>query len=163
MKRLSGFFQFIIGFFLGVLLLAGGAAAIGFVFFSRFNAPPPKPIFAEEKESEKTSANNQPAASQPEKSTISKEKTEPKPTASAQNTEEEALPSGSYKARVTWSTGLSLRSRPSRGAERIGGVDYNTELIILEKSRDGEWEKVRLVNGTQEGWVKAGNVEKLSE
>ena len=163
MKRLSGFFQFIIGFFLGVLLLAGGAAAIGFVFFSRFNAPPPKPIFAEEKEQEKLTANNQPASPQPEKSATSKPKTEPKPTDSSQDTEQEKLPAGTYKARVTWSTGLSLRSGPSREAERIGGVDYNAELIVLEKSRDGQWEKVRLANGTQEGWVKAGNMEKLPD
>ena len=162
MKRLSGFFQFIIGFFLGVILLGGGAAAIGFVFFSRFNAPPPKPIFAEEKEKEEPSAENQPASSQPEKSATSTEKTETEPTP-PQDTEQEKLPAGSYKARVTWSTGLSLRSGPSREADRIGGVDYNTELIVLEKSRDGEWEKVRLANGTQEGWVKAGNVEKLSD
>ena len=161
MKRLSGFFQFIIGFFLGVILLGGGAAAIGFVFFSRFNTPPPKPIFAEEKE--EPSVENQPASSQPEKSAASTGKTETKSTSSPQAKEQEKLPAGSYKARVTWSTGLSLRSSPSREAERIGGVDYNTELIVLEKSHDGEWEKVRLANGTQEGWVKAGNVEKLSD
>ena len=163
MNRLANVFQFILGFLLGVVLLAAGGAGLGFIFFSRLAAPPPKPIFSEEKpvgspdgKPEKTAtktSETEPAVEQPKPSPSPAEKPEPK----------EELPPGSYKARVNWSTGLSLRAEPSKEAERIGGVEYNREIIILEKSRDGQWEKVRVAGSTQEGWVKAGNVEKIEE
>jgi hypothetical protein len=73
---------------------------------------------------------------------------------------EQAVPKGAYKGKVTWSSGLSLRSEPNSSAGRVGGVDYNSELIILETSKDGLWQKVRVANGTQEGWIKAGNVKR---
>jgi hypothetical protein len=76
--------------------------------------------------------------------------------------ETEDLPAGAYQAKVTWSTGLSLRSEPSTDAERIGGVDYNAELIILSTSNDNQWQKVRVPSSGQEGWVKSGNVEKIN-
>jgi hypothetical protein len=174
MNRLSNAFQFILGFFLGVLLLVAGTAAVGFVFFSRLASPPDKPTFTEEKinpnqvTQEKESTKSESVRSEQEK-----EKEPPTPTASPENKseekkqeskqEKEKLPAGAYKAKVNWSTGLSLRSEPSKEAERVGGVDYNTELIILEKSSDGNWEKVRVTGTNQEGWIKAGNVEKSGE
>ena len=170
MNRLSNVFQFIIGFILGVLLLVGGVAAVGFVFFSRLAAPPEKPVFTEEKESPNPVA-QQKESPQPESvnSEQQQAKETPTPTPSPEekkpeSTEEkEKLPTGAYKAKVNWSSGLSLRAEPSKESERIGGVDYNTELIILEKSSDGNWEKVRVVGSEKEGWIKAGNVQKLGE
>jgi len=41
-------------------------------------------------------------------------------------------------------------------AASVGGVDYNKELVILETSPDGDWQRV-WSNGV-EGWIKAGNV-----
>lgn len=49
MKRISNLVQFIIGFILGLAILAGGTAAVAYVFFAKMNANPPKPTFAEEK------------------------------------------------------------------------------------------------------------------
>jgi hypothetical protein len=170
MNRLSNVFQFILGFILGVLLLVGGTAAVGFVFFSRLAAPPEKPVFSEEKESFNQAA--QPKES-PQTESVNPEeqqaKEQPSPTPSPEekktetNQEKEKLPAGAYKAKVNWSSGLSLRAEPSKDSERIGGVDYNTELIILEKSSDGNWEKVRVVGSDKEGWIKSGNVEKTGE
>jgi hypothetical protein len=76
---------------------------------------------------------------------------------------DQTLPQGAYKGRVTWSSGLSLRADPNSSANRVGGVDYNSELIILETSQDGQWQKVRVANGSQEGWIKAGNIKKSAE
>ena len=174
MNRLSNVFQFIIGFILGVLLLVGGVAAVGFVFFSRLTAPPEKPVFSEEKESPNQVAQEkespQPESVKPEQQ---EENATPTPTPSPEvkseekkpetTQEKEKVPAGAYKAKVNWSSGLSLRAEPSKDSQRIGGVDYNTELIVLEKSSDGNWEKVRVVGSDKEGWIKSGNVQKLGQ
>ncbi len=152
-NRLSSFVQFTIGFFIGVLILLAGATALAYVIFARMAANPPKPIFTEEQPAPAKIA-AKPAATTGEKATPEK----PKPAASP--TTAEALPTGAYKARVTWSSGLSVRSEPSAEASRLAGVDYNTEVVILGQSPDGKWQKIRL-SGSQEGWIKAGNVAKI--
>ncbi len=156
MKRLSGLLQFIIGFILGISILAAGATALGYVLLSRLNNNPGKPIFSEEKTPPKTKvvkASPSPVAkSGPEVATA---------TPSATPASEELAP-GTYRARVTWSSGLSIRADASTESERIGGVGYNEEVIVIGTSSDGRWQKVRLAGGTQEGWVRAGNLEKLN-
>ncbi|CCQ61356.1 hypothetical protein CWATWH0401_2420 [Crocosphaera watsonii WH 0401] len=77
--------------------------------------------------------------------------------------ETEELPDGAYRAKVIWSTGLSLRSQPAPDADRVGGVGYDAELIILKTTADGDWQQVRLPRSQQQGWVKAGNVQKIEE
>ncbi|ACK69417.1 SH3 type 3 domain protein [Gloeothece citriformis PCC 7424] len=164
MGRLSGLFQFILGFFLGVFLLAGGTAALGFVFFSRMAAPPPKPLFDAEKPQKDKEA-KKPAEKASEAKTETKAekpavKEESKPEPSPQQ-QEEQLPPGAYKATVSWPEGLSLRDQAGPDATRIGGIMYNDEIVVLQTSADGGWQKIRLSDG-QEGWIKAGNVEKVS-
>ncbi len=157
MNRLSGVFQFLLGFFLGIFLLVGGTASLAYVVFSRMNADPEKPMFAEEKAPETTAKVETPpeTKTQPVEEVVAKEP--------VVEEEQENLPDGAYRAKVTWSTGLSLRSQPAQDAERIGGVEYNTELIILQTSADGGWQQVRLPGSQREGWVKAGNVAKIDE
>ena len=161
MNRLSGVFQFLLGFFLGILLLVGGTASLAYVVFSRMSANPERPTFAEEKPSEETAKTkteptaNKDASSQPVEEVAVRE--------TFIEEEKEDLPNGAYRAKVTWSTGLSLRSQPDSDAERIGGVEYNSELIVLKTSADGDWQQVRLPGSQQEGWVKAGNVAKVEE
>lgn len=155
MKGLSSFFQFILGFFLGIALLLGGTAALGYIVFTRMATSPEKPVFAEEKEKTKEVS---------AKKTVKPSKTDvnPSPTPQASpEAEKEELPAGAYKARVTWSDGLSLRGNPSSEAERIGGLGYNARVIIL--STEGQWQKVRIPSSGQEGWIKSGNVEKIGE
>jgi len=202
-KGLLAALQFVLGFLLGIAILAGGAAAVGYFIFSRMASPPNKPIFAEElkekpvvnsakvkpidpaanpsQTTDKTPADNKTDNSKNKQKTTdstsnkAKIQSSPSPAPStpltpadasknatqAQSPEpEQAVPKGAYKGTVTWSSGLSLRSDPNSSAGRVGGVDYNSELIILETSKDGQWQKVRVANGTQEGWVKAGNVKK---
>jgi hypothetical protein len=157
-KRLSSIFQFIVGFLLGLLILAGGTTALAYVFFSKMTANPPKPVFAEEEKENPTAKTPTPQASPDQKAVAEAPETE-----SESATQEEVLPPGAYRAKVTWSEGLSIRSEPSREAERIGGVGYNGELIVLQESQDKQWQKVRLSEGTLEGWIKTGNVEKIEE
>lgn len=167
--KLSPLFQFILGFILGVAILAVGATGLGFLFFARMASSPPKPVFSEEKKeetkvvrqetSEKKVTSDKPETSEGEKGKTEEEKKEEEST----EAKEEELPAGAYKARVTWSEGLSLRAEPALEAERIGGVGYNSELIILDQSSDQKWQKVRLPDSDREGWIKAGNVRKVEE
>ncbi|MDJ0658133.1 MAG: SH3 domain-containing protein [Crocosphaera sp.] len=163
MNRLSGVFQFLLGFFLGIFLLVGGTASLAYVVFSRMNANPEKPTFAEENSPETTAkADSQPMAKEETKTQPVEEVVATEPVMEEEDTDEN-LPDGAYRAKVTWSTGLSLRSQPDSDAERIGGVEYNSELIVLQTSTDGGWQQVRLPGSQSEGWVKAGNVAKVEE
>lgn len=167
--RISVIFQFILGFMLGIILITGTAAGLGFYYVSRMSVAPPKPVFSEEKaqppsEQPQTEA-KKPAASPEETTQANSEAlatpTEEKPKAEEEEKEELELPPNAYKARVTWEQGLSLREEPDSNAVRIGGVDHNAEIIILEESQDKQWQKVRLPWSEQEGWVKAGNIERI--
>ncbi|PZV27844.1 MAG: peptide-binding protein [Snowella sp.] len=170
MKRFSGLLQFILGFFLGITILVGLTSALGYLMFSRLAATPNKPVFSEENKSKVKATTpdkkaSEKSAAKPEVSPSPKAATEspspevsPSPSPSPEAKED--LPKGAYKAKVTWSGGLSLRSNPSKDSERVSGVDYDQELIILETSADGVWAKVRSVDGGQEGWVKVGNFKK---
>ncbi|NES22843.1 MAG: SH3 domain-containing protein [Symploca sp. SIO3E6] len=152
---LSGVTQFIIGFFLGIFLLVSAGAAAGYYFFTKLSTAPEKPIFPEEQPKPSPTAK---AASSP-KPSPSPSKQQPKPTPSA--SPKKQLEPGAYKATVTWPEGLSLRDEPSGNANRIGGIAYNQEIIILKDSDDKLWQKVRLPDTDQEGWVRAGNVKKV--
>jgi len=154
---LSGIAKFIIGFILGIVILLAGGAAVGYYFFTKLSVNPAKPIFAEEQA--KSSGKSPDAAKKPAASP-QKPKPSPSPTPS-ESPEPEALPPGAYEARVTWPEGLSLRDSPSLNANRIGGIAYNKEIIILKESDDKKWQRVRLSGSEQEGWVKAGNVERV--
>ena len=156
--RSSG--QFILGFLIGVALLAAGVAGATYVFLSSMTYNPPKPVFSEETEQPeakpKTVKTNQPSAQPTEASQVESEpEPEPEP--------EEELPAGAYRATVTWSEGLSIRAEPEQDAERTGGVEYNREVIVLKESGDRNWQQIRIPGSEQEGWVKAGNVEKITE
>jgi hypothetical protein len=153
-------FQFLLGLFLGLILFAGGVAGIGYFFLKDVLQNPDKPIFAEEKPKPKSPSTNQKVTPKKQGEQTTPQPS-PSPTPTAKN--EEELPKGAYKAKVTWSEGLSLRSEPSTDSERVGGVDFNQELVILQSSSDGKWQKVRTVTDSQEGWIKAGNVERLTE
>ncbi|MHC0062807.1 SH3 domain-containing protein [Nostoc sp. UIC 10890] len=154
---LSGLTKFILGFFLAIAVLIGGGAAIALYFMNRTGIPPAKPVYSNDSPSVKAQA---PKATQAQlsPSSTSTPTESPKPTPTAK-----PLPSGAYRGRVTWADGLSLRSQPNQEAERIGGVAFNQKIIVLEESGDKGWQKIRLEDSEQEGWVKAGNTEKVDE
>ena len=153
MMNISSLFQFLIGFFLGIILFTAGIAGGAYIFLTQVSGNPPKPSFPEETSpvEEKSPSQTATTATKPEE----------KETTETVKEETEDLPEGAYRAKVTWSTGLSLRSQPSPDAERVGGVGYNWELIILKTSEDGQWQQVRIPSSGEEGWVKAGNIEKI--
>lgn len=165
--NISNFFQFILGFILGVFLLMVGSVGAAYYFFNRMAAAPPKPTFAEtvaEPETPTRSENGTPL-DQDSVSPSNANSASPAQTAAEPKEEEtmaaEDLPEGAYQATVTWSGGLSLRAEPSQDSSRLGGIDYNAEVTVLGMSADGTWQQIRLEDGT-EAWVKAGNLQKVN-
>lgn len=159
MKRLSGLLQFMVGFVLGVVILVGGATAVAYMLLSGMNSNPPKPVFTEEKKEEtKEEKAAKPQAEVKESPTAAPApKASPKP--SPEETKRETKSEG-YQARVTWQSGLSLRSEPTSESTRLGGLDYNTKVSVVGTSSDGQWHRVRLSDG-REGWIKAGNISRV--
>jgi uncharacterized protein YgiM (DUF1202 family) len=151
---LSGIFKFILGFFVGIIFLVIFGVGAAYYFWTRLSIAPAKPIFAEEqqKKSPTVKKASLTQASQPKPSN------QPASTPSA--SPEQKLPPGAYKARVTWPEGLSLRDAPTLNSARIGGVAANQAVFVLKRSDDGKWQQVRVVEGNQEGWIKAGNTAK---
>ncbi|MBD2664659.1 hypothetical protein B6N60_01936 [Richelia sinica FACHB-800] len=169
---LSGCLKFIIGVFLAMVVLLAGGVTVALYFMNRTAIPPAKPMFA----------NDYPAQPKKPKGAVAKNPPSPKPEATAASSPSpspspitepspspspspspDALPPGAYRGQVTWPQGLSLRSEPKSDAERVGGVGGNQKIIVLEASADQAWLKIQVEGGTQTGWVKAGNIQKLDE
>lgn len=159
MKWSAALVKFVLGVIIAIALLVTGSVALALIFINRSSTPPPKPIFANDSAAVKKQAKVSPS------NTAAKSKTtaaKPSDTAPSASPSPSPLASGTYKARVTWEQGLSVRAEPSLEAERIGSIDYNQEAIVLEKSQDQKWEHIRLEDGELEGWVKAGNTERVA-
>ena len=154
---ISGTFKFLIGFFIGVTILTGCGLAAGYYFFTKLAALPPRPVFAEEKPKPKPIAKAKTANSKKPNAAAS-----PQASPDASTTSQKLEP-GQYIARVTWEEGLSLREPAGQDANRIGGVEYNQRIVVLGESDDKKWQKIRLADGEQVGWIKAGNIEKVDE
>jgi len=156
----SGIGKFLLGIILAIAILIGGSAVLALYFMYKVTTPPPKPVFANDKVTIK--AQTPPSSNPPQ----------PTPSLAAQSSAEATLSEsssanplepGAYKARVTWNEGLILRSEPNLDAERIGGLEHDQRIVVLEESADKKWQRVRLEDGEQEGWIKAGNIERVQE
>ncbi|MEL7522153.1 MAG: SH3 domain-containing protein [Cyanobacteria bacterium J06553_1] len=164
LKRLSATAQFILGFILGIGLIAGITGTLVFAYYTKMSVLPKKPVFSPAPVSEATpdsvdaeieplesnSIDEAPEATNP---VIAEPEPEPEP--------ELELPANAYRATVTWHEGLSLRAEPSIEAERVGGIETKATIFILEDSADGKWQRVQLPWNGQEGWVKGGNTRKI--
>ena len=158
---LAGVAKFVLGVSLAIALTLGGGVLIGLYFMYRVTTHPPKPVFPNEKVAAKAKKSPQvTTTASPTGATPPKPSETPK---SSETTAAKPLPPGTYKARVNWSQGLSLRGEPNTQAERVGGLEYNQQVIVLEESADKNWQKVRLADGELEGWIKAGNIERIQQ
>ena len=153
LQRLSATIQFILGFIIGISLIAGVSGAFVYAYYQRMSILPKKPDFSE------ATTSLEPADSADD---IDPEPLESNTTPVEIEPVEPELPPNAYRAVVTWSEGLSLRSEPTLDAERIGGIAADATIIILEDSADGNWQRVRLPWNGREGWVKGGNTERTS-
>lgn len=167
--RLSDIAKFLLGFVIAIAILVGSGVAVALYFITKLTALPPKPIFANEKPVAKpkpapvaSKPKPAPTAQAPATQAIQAVAAQSAPTPTPNETPSPApLEPGAYRARVTWSRGLSIRSSPNLDSERVGGVGYNERVVVLSESNDKRWLKVRLENSNSEGWVKAGNLERV--
>ncbi len=144
--RWSKVLKFFLGVLFAIALLAGGAMVAAQVMIARLSTPPPKPMFPND------------TATKPAPKPAVKPASD-KPDAAKADTPAKPLPAGAFPARVTQSIGLVVRDAPGSDGASVGGVDFNERVTVLETNADSTWQKIRLSNG-QEGWVRAGNVEK---
>lgn len=190
----SGVAKFFLGFTIAIALMVGAGVAAALYFVTKLTAPPPKPIFANDKPAlraqvsapnnptkladtqkptptAKSIPTNSPAGSGSPTDSPSPIAENPAPIAEniaatptpTESASPKPLEPGAYVGQVTWSSGLSVRSSPGTDGERIGGAAYKQRVIVLAESDDKRWLKIRLEEGDTEGWVKAGNVEKISD
>ena len=164
MKTISRLLQFIIGFIVGISILGGVGFAAGCYFFTKMAATPPRPVFAEEQNKDKTSEGDS-AGEEKEESkadvAATEEEEEQEEQEKQEDKEEEELEPGAYKAKVNWPEGLILRDKPGEDAEQLSGIAFDEEVIVLKESEDGRWQQVRIPNSDRQGWVKGGNVDKV--
>jgi hypothetical protein len=153
--KFSRFLQIFLGVSLAFSIVIGGGAAIAVLMMSKLFGTPPKPMFTNDYPPKKPATPKIATAKPSPKPTP---KASPTPTSSAKP----SLEPGAFEGRVTWPEGLSLRDSPTYEAGTVGGLDYNTPVVVLEESPDGVWQKIRLSGTGEEGWIKAGNVEKAS-
>ena len=152
-----GLARFFIGLILALSVLIGGSVATGLYLMSKVTAPPPKPVFANDRASVK--AYRSPDSKTTERAAVNDAKPIATPTLS-ETPSLKPLEPGAYRARVSWSEGLILRSAPSLDSERVGGIDYNQQIVVLEENPDKSWQRIRLEDNKQ-GWIKAGNIERV--
>ena len=152
-----GLAKFFIGLILALSVLIGGSVATGLYLMSKVTAPPPKPVFANDRASVK--AYRSPDSKTTERAAVNDAKPIATPTLS-ETPSLKPLEPGAYRARVSWSEGLILRSAPSLDSERVGGIDYNQQIVVLEENPDKSWQRIRLEDNKQ-GWIKAGNIERV--
>jgi len=143
--NLYGFFKFLLGFILAILLLTGASATAVLYFAAKLTRIPEKPIFQNEK---------------PVVKKVSKSSQKTGGTSSTKSANK--LAPGTYRAVVVEPIGLILRDTPSKNAIRIGGISYQEKVIVLEESSDKKWQKVRVDDISDRiGWVSGGNTERL--
>ncbi len=163
----SNILKYILGFLLAIAILVGSGFAAALYLMNRTSILPTKPVFSNDQPSVKAKLQKQkvnkgtstnPASTKVTPKTISSPTKTPGDDESS-----EQLPPGSYRARVTWPQGLSMRESADKGAQRIGGVAFIRKVIVLEQSPDKDWQKIRIDGSKQEGWVKAGNTQAINE
>ena len=154
---LSGLIKLLLGLSLAIAILVGSGVATALYLMNKVTTPPSKPMFA----------NDPNVKAQRPPDPTDKRQTASVATPSATPTPIQTSPKpldvGAYQARVTWPQGLLLRSEPNFDAERVGGVGYNQQIVVLEESIDKSWQRVRPEDGEQEGWIRAGNTERIEE
>ncbi len=70
-----------------------------------------------------------------------------------------------YQAVVIYADGLFLRKERSTESEVLKVLEYEEPVMVMELSPDQKWQKIKTDTETDavEGWVSAGNTERISE
>ncbi|MFO5528591.1 MAG: SH3 domain-containing protein [Cuspidothrix sp.] len=159
---LTNLLKFILGFVLALAVLLGTSLTVALYFVNRTAVSPSKPIFANDNPSSQPKKPKTSPKPQSKKSATPTPKPTPKPTETPTPTPK-PTPPNAYTGNITWAEGLSMRSEPNTNSPTIGGVGGNKKVIVLEESDDKKWQKIRIADTDQEGWVKAGNIQRSEQ
>jgi hypothetical protein len=157
----SGFAKIVSGFLLAFALVAGLGFFASQRLIDQFTTPPPKPVFPNDNPKPQPSpkAGMNPDAT---KAAAASQPASPTPTPSpVDSPSPQATPPG-YKARIVINNGLNMREQPNVESSRVGGVDYDQQVTILEESPDKEWQKIRIEPDGPVGWIKSGYTERVN-
>jgi hypothetical protein len=157
---LSGLAKFVVGFVAGIVLILFGSALAGLYLFSTLSGSPPKPVFTEERQQKKLTNINTKSSTVAATNSKLVSSTPASPSQSSSVSQQPQLEPGGYKARVKRQSGLSMRSEANFESNKVGGIAYNQEVVVIQDSDDKQWQKVQVVETNQEGWVKTGNLER---
>jgi cytoskeletal protein RodZ len=158
---MRGFAKFFVGLVVAAFILGSGGYFLFNYAVAKLTTPPPKPIFPNDSASyKKQSKRAKTPAGRDQAVADSAASASPSATPSASPVPSPSLPPGAFMGRVTQPIGLILREKPEGPATQMGGLEYNEIVAVLETSSDNAWQKVRLLKGEKEGWVKGGNIEK---
>ncbi|MEY3221768.1 MAG: hypothetical protein RLZZ203_624 [Cyanobacteriota bacterium] len=163
---LTNLLKFILGFVLALAVLLGTSLTVALYFVNRTAVSPSKPIFANDNPSSQPKKPKTSPKPQSKKSATPTPKPTPKPTETPTETPTptpKPTPPNAYTGNITWAEGLSMRSEPNTNSPTIGGVGGNKKVIVLEESDDKKWQKIRIADTDQEGWVKAGNIQRSEQ
>jgi uncharacterized protein YgiM (DUF1202 family) len=152
---LVGLSKLILGVAIALVLLSMAGVATARYFMARLSVLPPKPIFEGEQPAQVITDAPVPEAETPP-DTPSPDST-PVPVPEPAPVTEPEIPPDAYNAVVIQPIGLVMREGPGTNFPQVGGVDYESEVVVLEESSDQPWIRVQVVANGQEGWVKAGN------
>jgi hypothetical protein len=150
MNGLYSVFKFLVGVLLAIVLLAGASVAAALYFAAKLTTVPEKPVFPNDKTAVEIAGAEPKSTATASPVSVSSDAPSPAP-----------LEPGAYRAVVTQPIGLILRDTANRDSNRIGGVGYKEKVVVLEDSPDKEWQRIRIEDGSREGWVKGGNTEKV--
>ncbi|NJK41335.1 MAG: SH3 domain-containing protein [Acaryochloridaceae cyanobacterium SU_2_1] len=127
----SQIIQLLVGIFLGLAVVGTLVGGASFLYLNRFSRIPEKPKFE-----------NDPQTS---------------PSAQAKPVKPDP-----YAAVVIYADGLILRKQPAATAETLKVLTYEEPVMVLEISADQKWQKLKTeTEQPLEGWVAAGNTERL--
>ncbi|MBL1177725.1 SH3 domain-containing protein [Pantanalinema sp. GBBB05] len=159
--RQSNIVRALSGFLLAIALIVGGGYLTTQFVIAKFTELPPRPTFPNDKPSPNpaTSAAAKTVTNQPKTSPAVAVSPSPTPTPSTTPSPK----SDGNVARIALGEGLNVRENPSVEAGRVGGVDYNEVVVVLETSPDQEWQKIRVEKSGLEGWIKSGYTEPVSQ
>ncbi len=153
--------QLILGMLTGLVGIIGVLSGAGYYFFvTQMSTRPPKPVFAEERGGKPAA---KPAAKPKPKATVV---AKPAPSPAVKDPQKpdapDKLPPEAYDAKVVWKDGLSLKKEPDPGAQKVGSVAFDGKVAIVKTSDDKQWVFIQSQMDNTQGWVKAGNIDKVA-
>jgi Bacterial SH3 domain len=122
--------QNILSVILGLLIVGAGFGGLSFLILEQLSHSPVKPSFPEVKKENPDTVNVH------------------------------ANDDGTYVAMVVYQGDLVLRDSPANSGKLVDKLQFQDTVIVTGKSKDGQWEQVRVESKGINGWIAAGNLKR---